>query len=604
MIGPVFHQEMMLGSRRSRAYIFRWVYAGWLLLQVGWFYLYWFFSTLVPWSDGPEYATPLVAAWFVEMFLFQQLILLQIATPILVAGAVTEEKTRGTLQYLLTTDLDSWHIVVGKMLGRMTQVVFLMLTGLPLFCFFGVFAGLEPWTLLAAALTTLLPLLALSAASMLASVWFRQTRDAVLWLGFGWNLAFGLLWWLGPRLGHVGGILDPFWVVGPVWGRPGAEGVREFLVRFGWSALCWGGIAVVCLALAVWRLRPAYVRQLEGEGRQRKPRWWRAQRAPIGDNPIPWKERHVEGLAPITALRRVPTWLAVLLVLVLTTASGLLILATWARFATPTPTPWVELLRLALHGQFEQLLTALAPPPGTPPPTGAFFLQGVIVMLIASMVVGIRCSGAVTSEREKQAWEALLLTPLTVRHLIRGKVWGIIGASYIYLLAYLIPALLLATVGGFGCVFWVGVWAAVTWLATYFIGAVGIWASVRSRSSWRSLLTTGFVGYGGGALLFTLTSPILLMLAFFVAIGLTILDAYFFNTGAGMSALNNFDNYFLPGFQVATCLTLAGLFWGLGWYLLNDAQKWVADRERTRHWRDEPKRPKLTRRPVAQRPYR
>src|SRR5262249_18733007 len=170
MIGPVFHQEMMLGSRRSRAYIFRWVYAGWLLLQVGWFYLYWFFSTLVPWYDGPGYATPLVAAWFVEMFLFQQLILLQIATPILVAGAATEETSRGTLQSLLTTDLDSWHIVVGKMLGRMTQVVFLMLTGLPLFCFFGVFAGLEPWTLLAAALTTLLPLLALSAASMLASV--------------------------------------------------------------------------------------------------------------------------------------------------------------------------------------------------------------------------------------------------------------------------------------------------------------------------------------------------------------------------------------------------------------------------------------------------
>src|SRR5262245_49415149 len=132
MIGPVFHQEMMLGSRRSRAYIFRWVYAGWLLLQLAWFYFYWWVNTIVPWYDGPRYATPVVSAWFVETFLFQQLILLQIATPILVAGAVTEEKTRGTLQYLLTTDLASWHIVLGKMLGRMTQVVFLLLTGLPL----------------------------------------------------------------------------------------------------------------------------------------------------------------------------------------------------------------------------------------------------------------------------------------------------------------------------------------------------------------------------------------------------------------------------------------------------------------------------------------
>ena len=33
---------------------------------------------------------------------------------------------------------------------------------------------------------------------------------------------------------------------------------------------------------------------------------------------------------------------------------------------------------------------------------------------------------------------------------------------------------------------------------------------------------------------------------------------------------------------------LALLFWLMAWLLLGDAQKWVADRERTRHWKDEP----------------
>src|SRR5579871_6801949 len=34
MIGAVLYQEWLLGSRRSRLYLFRWVYAGWLCVLV------------------------------------------------------------------------------------------------------------------------------------------------------------------------------------------------------------------------------------------------------------------------------------------------------------------------------------------------------------------------------------------------------------------------------------------------------------------------------------------------------------------------------------------------------------------------------------------
>jgi O-antigen ligase len=101
MVGPVLHHEMMLGSRRSRAYYFRWIYAGWLVLQVLWFLMQFEMSLLVGATNS--YATPVVASWFVETFVVQQLILLVLATPVLTAGAVTDEKTRGTLQYLLAT---------------------------------------------------------------------------------------------------------------------------------------------------------------------------------------------------------------------------------------------------------------------------------------------------------------------------------------------------------------------------------------------------------------------------------------------------------------------------------------------------------------------
>src|SRR5579884_1301961 len=115
MVGPVLHHEMMLGSRRSRSYIFRWIYAGWLVLQVFWFGFYFLMEHLA--SDSHEHATAVVATHFAQTFVLQQLILMLLATPVLAAGAVTDEKTRGTLQYLLTTDLQPWHIVLGKLLG-------------------------------------------------------------------------------------------------------------------------------------------------------------------------------------------------------------------------------------------------------------------------------------------------------------------------------------------------------------------------------------------------------------------------------------------------------------------------------------------------------
>src|SRR5262245_61229808 len=155
-------------------------------------------------------------------------------------------------------------------------------------------------------------------------------------------------------------------------------------------------------------------------------------------------------------------------------------------------------------------------------------------MLLASLVVGIRCSGAVSGERERQTWEALLLTPLTSRQLIRGKLWGIIGSSYLYLLAYAVPALGFAAIAGPTAFFWTALWLAVTWLAMYFIGATGIWCSVRSRGSWRSLLWTLGIGYVGGAFVYIITSPVIFLLAVFIVLGLMLVD-YYLQTSLGSS---------------------------------------------------------------------
>src|SRR5262249_29396603 len=147
--------------------------------------------------------------------------------------------------------------------------------------------------------------------------------------------------------------------------------------------------------------------------------WWRGtRRLKVGDNPVPWKERYVEGLAPLPSLRRIPRWLAMLLIFAVTTAASVYILSLYVP-------PGFSSQKLAQHvGRLEvdDRLRLIQPPHSpAPTPAGEFLLQSIIAMLLGSLVVGIRCSGAVSGERERQTWEALLLTPLTARQLIRGK---------------------------------------------------------------------------------------------------------------------------------------------------------------------------------------
>src|SRR5439155_15787681 len=123
------------------------------------------------------------------------------------------------------------------------------------------------------------------------------------------------------------------------------------------------------------------------------------------------------------------------------------------------------------------------------------------VLLISSLIVGIRCSGAVTGERERQTWEALLLTPLAIRELIHGKLGGILGATYPYLLAYAVPAVTMALVLDPEELWWTLPGLLATWTAMSFAGAVGIWCSARYASSWRSLVGTLAISSGFGLVL-------------------------------------------------------------------------------------------------------
>ena len=223
MIGPVLSLEFQQASRRGRLRTLCYWYSGWLVLQL----LVMFTQYLgereihrsVPgfyWDSGPAAATGRFVNAYMDVFVTQHFILLLLATPTFVAGAITDEKARGTLQFLLCAEVSSWEIVVGRLLGRLAQVAMLALAGLPFICFIGGFGSLDALTLVGLAGVTAGPLFGLGAVGILSSVWSRETREAVVrvyvalvggvhlddfsWCrGDGAAATAGLGWWICER---------------------------------------------------------------------------------------------------------------------------------------------------------------------------------------------------------------------------------------------------------------------------------------------------------------------------------------------------------------------------------------------------------------------
>jgi len=469
MVGPLFYHELLLGSRRSRDHYFRWVYAGWLILQLGWLA----FFDLFPWSRGAvnQQYTFFVSRHFVEVFIPQHFILLALVTPAFVASAVTEEKTRGTLQYLLTTDLAPIHIITGKLIGRVIQVCTLSLAGLPLFALLGALGGVEPALLLGLLIVTVFVASGVASATFLAAVWTRHTRDAVLGLYAVGLVAATVIWCGGGPLAWF----NPIALLDPLFETGGFEALRLLFRQMFVGLLAWGGLTLACLGLAAWRLRPAYIQQLQAGGRPGRRGLLRVERPPVGEQPVRWKERHVEGLAPVPWMRLVPRWLGVAVTVVTTVAGSCAILYFNRKGGVTGEAMLGKALRLQLIDLANDIDWLSAP-------TG-FLAQATLALNLFGLLVAVRCSGCVTGERERQTWEALLLTPLTVEELIRGKIWGIMLVSYVYLAAYAVPALLLSLLGGPLAVFWVVLNLAATLLALYYLGAVGMWASAGYRGS-------------------------------------------------------------------------------------------------------------------------
>ena len=192
LTGPIFDKELRVASRRRRNYVLR---CGYALLLTAFIAIVWFANVDYRSLSVNQTAQMAEAGKYVistiTTFQFFALQLLAIA---LLSTAISDEIYHRTLGPLMSTAITSSQIVLGKLLGRLAQLLMLLAISLPLLAIVRVFGGV-PWNYLISTLAITLTA-ALFAASVSLFFSIRDRRSYVVILRAA--LALALFYFLIP----------------------------------------------------------------------------------------------------------------------------------------------------------------------------------------------------------------------------------------------------------------------------------------------------------------------------------------------------------------------------------------------------------------------
>lgn len=383
-VGPVLRFERLMTSRRWQVYAARGLFVG--VLLAGLAVVWWTEVADENLTTFTELAA--VGSRFCEVIVGTQFALVLMVAPAALAGAVCVEKSRGTLDHLLITDLTATEIVLGKLIARLVPVLGFLACSLPVIALGGLLGGVDPLGLVRAYLV-LAGLSVLGSALALAfSVWASKPYEALLATYSVWAI-----WLLTPRFfRHVTMISPPVWLaaIDPLAQAFSAgPGLHDALVFVLFCTLA----SAVLAAVAISRLRAVAVRQSSHNAAKTRTRRESTPRRPmlggwfgpsLDGNPVLWREWH----------RNRPTrWIRVL----------------WGVFALFAAGATGTAIFVNLNGSSSAMLEAWV--------NG---LQSSIGFLLLAVVV----ANSLAEERAGGSLDVLLATPLSSWSIVWGKWWG------------------------------------------------------------------------------------------------------------------------------------------------------------------------------------
>ena len=410
MIGPMFTREAAVAPRRASFYAARSLFVAAL-----------FALTLTAWQllvGSQRLDSVGDLAWF-GAAAFQILAPLQLAvampfSALLVASAVAQEKDRKTLDLLLLTSLSNADLVLGKLLAAMLLVLVVVASTLPLLMIIALLGGVSTSQILRVQAVTLASALAAGSLGSTIALWREKTFQAlamtalvlVLWL-LGWEIVAAKsanAEWFGLAARSWAIAMSPWQAVleaaRPIFNKPqttspGADPVYSFLIVSAVETIALNLVAMV--RLRVWNPRQEVATRTDDE-REHDLAATAARPAAsvhaaggkvrnVWDNPVLWRE--------------IRTWAYGKRILVVR-------LAYWAVFIACAA---VLTAQLSAKNSAETAIPPVAIP--------IVALLGVGLILLNALAVT-----SLTNERDSRALDLLLVTDLSPKEIVFGKLGG------------------------------------------------------------------------------------------------------------------------------------------------------------------------------------
>ncbi|NLF29314.1 MAG: hypothetical protein GX591_00335 [Planctomycetes bacterium] len=354
--------------------------------------------------------------------------------PIFTAGAITQEKDNQTYNVLLATPLSNAQIVLGSLMSRLYFVLALLAGGIPVFLIAQLLGGVPGSSILLSFMIAAATAVFTGAVAVAIAVVRVGTGKTIFAFYVVISLYIAALW-MAAELPHTaapgGSAVDTSWLTAlhPFLSlrvvlndaNPPSPALLAGASRFTRLWLCWphyayllwtlgGSVVMVVLGTIVVRYANARPRRDLGRrirtwlmgGQTRKPRT-------VWANPIAWREAATRASSGGKGLMR---WVF----LVGGLAVGIVAVLLYVIGTIPTA------------DDARRVLTALL---------GVEF--SIVVLVLCNVA-----ASAITREREDGTFDLLLVTPITSRYYLWGKLRGLISFSAILLAVPVATAALFA----------------------------------------------------------------------------------------------------------------------------------------------------------------
>jgi ABC-2 type transport system permease protein len=462
LTGPIFDKELRVSSRKRRNYVLRFVY---LALLTVFLVLVWLEE--VKFSGSAVYRISRMAKAgqsIVVFIVWFQFCATQLIAIVMLSTSISGEIYSRTLGVLMTTPINSFQIVMGKLFSKLLQLILLLAISLPLLAIVRVFGGV-PWDYIVSSLCiTITTIIFLGSLSLFFSIFTRRAYVSIIMTTLTAAVIFALipflvvmLWetmhwhrtisekFLISAFCHVNPYAIMAFITDQMFNPRAGLGMPNMI----WQIHCCIMLAVssIILAVSIFKVRTVALRQATGRlntgssKKQVNQKNHTAISKRVTGSPVLWKELR----APLFRSHKRVAFIVICISLVLLSLIYLLV---------------------AMENGLDDRETHMA---------FTFIFLGLGMFF--TIILPATC---ITSEKESRSWPLLLATTLGDWQIIHGKFIGALRRclpAWILLFGHII---LFTFVGYIHPVAIVMTAILSTWVIVFFI-STGIYFSVRFK---------------------------------------------------------------------------------------------------------------------------